>query len=181
MSLVTGLGKEFGLSKQALESLEGKAMDQICHNGFWVVASGRSHCAHFVSHVLGVSTGGTCRAMGDRPTGWGASMRLDEVYRACPLRGFWEARPRALLTCLAFVVLQKKRPDGSWQTQVRAHGSDMNYERYRHVGIYLEGNVWHFYNGGKQVVAEPLKHFRTRYESHGPADLLFGSLPSRTC
>jgi len=38
MSLVTGLGKEFGLSKQALESLERKTMDQICHNGFWVVA-----------------------------------------------------------------------------------------------------------------------------------------------
>ena|SRR5438093_639952 len=44
MSLVTGLGKEFGLSKQALESLERKTMDQICHCGFWVVASGRSHC-----------------------------------------------------------------------------------------------------------------------------------------
>ena len=79
--------------------------------------------------------------MSDNPTGWGASMRLDEVYRASPLRGFWEARPPALLTCLAFVVLQKKRQD----------------------------------------VAEPLKRFRTRYDSHGPADPLFGSLPSRTC
>src|SRR5687767_7645648 len=113
MPLVAGLGKEFLVSPATLDLLAGHSMADICANGFSKVEKGRSHCAHFVSHVLGVSTGGTCRGMGGPAVSWGASMRVNELFAACPVRGFWKDRPPALVTCVAFVLLHQLRKAGT--------------------------------------------------------------------
>lgn len=182
MALVTGLGKDFLVSPSALDLLKERSMADICHNGYVTVSPGNSHCAHFVSHVLGVRTGGSCRNMGPQAGAWGVTMRVNELYHACPSRGFWSAKPPALVTCLAFVLLHQKKPGKAWRSVMSKDGKDMvGHVKKRHVGIHHDGRVWHFHNQKNKVVCEPLDTFKVRYSKNGePYDLLFGTFPSRT-
>lgn len=181
MPLVAGLGKEFLVSPSMLDLLAGRSMADICPNGFTKVEPGKSHCAHFVSHVLGVTTGGTCHMMGGPRVSWGASMRVNELFEACPTRGFWQDKPPALVTCLVFVLLHQYTKAGAWRSVMSRDGQRMvGYVRSRHVGIHHEGQVWHFRNGKNQVVNQPLAVFRKRYSpNREPCDLLYGSFPAR--
>ena len=181
MPLLTGLGKDFLVSPATLDLLKDHSMADICHNGFAKVQKGHSHCAHFVSHVLGVQVGGTCRNMGTKAGSWGVTMRVNELFEACPTRGFWANRPPALVTCLAFVLLHQHKQGKKWRSVMSGDGQRMTgHVRERHVGIHHGGNVWHFHNGQNKVVCQPLATFEKRYSKHAqPYDLLFGSFPSR--
>lgn len=180
MKLVTGLGSGFSVTDAALTDLEGKTIGEICPNGFTGTGTGKNHCAHFVSHVLGFETGATCRLMVPNAAAAGATLRVNELYLTCANRGFWKHRPPALVTCLAFLVLQHKGARNQWHSVVHRDGRSFPPVRFKHVGIHVDGWVWHYNNSAKQVVAQTIGDFSKRYASRGPADVLFGTLPPRT-
>jgi hypothetical protein len=58
-----------------LEAFVGQSIGQICTNGF--AAASQNHCAHFVSHALGIKLGMLCGDMAFKTRHTGASIRCD--------------------------------------------------------------------------------------------------------
>ena len=72
-----------------LDSYLGKHIRDVCGNDY--VNDGDNHCAHFVSHVLGLRFGATCHMMGKGKVP-GANLRVQEVFGRCVKVGTWESR-----------------------------------------------------------------------------------------
>ena len=62
-------------------SFLGKPIDDICGNGF--DDHGDNHCAHFVSHVLRLTFGMTCKKL-TLGTQAAANVRVQEIFPKCP-------------------------------------------------------------------------------------------------
>ena len=73
-----------------------KSMTEICENHYDTTA--QNHCAHFVSHVLGLQLGMLCGDLtGKRHTG--ASVRCNELYNRLLDRGPWKRRRKPRTGC----------------------------------------------------------------------------------
>jgi hypothetical protein len=101
--------KHFGVGD--LNFFAGKHISQICYN--WYVDDKLNHCAHFVSHVLGISETNNCYNARGTPgrTMPGACIRVDELFNDwCQSRGRWHDKPVALHQCLFFISIQAMSP-----------------------------------------------------------------------
>ncbi len=135
-----------------LDSWLGKGISEICTNGY--ADNSLNHCAHFVSHALGLRGGYTCRhATGGRNTG--ASLRVHEIF------GQSSGQVEILqcsndLTGLIFV---------SRSTSFRTHGGTpvMANVPKKHIGILAAGFVWHYSNTRDQVVKQTMSSFLGHY------------------
>ncbi len=145
----------------------GKHISTLCKRGF--VANSTSHCAHFVSHALGITAGTNCWGGGNKHPG--ASIRVNEVFAACPQVGHWEDRSknRAVLVFIinkANVDLKKKRMDAV---------------RQKHIGVCTRNVVWHYANTLNKVVEQSpealLKTFQSSYSARKNVALFYGTLP----
>ena len=163
----------------------GKSIDDICSNGFTKVHA-RNHCAHFVSHVLGIRFGELCgnlpneknRGKGGITNGTGATIRCNELYNGLTSRGKWENRPAFADGLLIFVT-----PAGN----VRALLQDgtlgtMGTDERKHVGIYFSGRVYHYSNGGNRVIVDPTVErfhdkFKGQYGRKNNVSLFFAVVP----
>jgi len=142
----------------------GRPIGSICPNGY--SDPNDNHCAHYVSHVLNFRFGTTCRTMhaGTNP---GANIRVQELFARCPDVGGWTDRPAHVHQCLVFVT------DAS--NVDLPHKLMANVPR-KHVGIYVNGMIWHYSNSTSKVVSVPPEHFQHHY--HGPNTALFyGTMP----
>ena len=81
------------ITEQQLSAYLGKSIAEICPNGFTTDA--HNHSAHFVGHALGYTFGATCHLIGSR-NGPAATLRTQEIFRACPKVGVWSLRPSTL-------------------------------------------------------------------------------------
>jgi hypothetical protein len=152
------------ITQQQLSGYLGKSIGQICPNGFASIHD--NHCAHFVAHVLGYKYGVTCQMMSHGKTP-GVSIRVQEIFPKCPSVGVWSLRPGTLTTCLVFIT---RAANVNLATKVMT-----NVPR-KHVGIFLEGHVWHYSNSQQKVITQTPAQFACHYPAPDNA-MFYGSMP----
>ena len=132
-----------------LRNFEGQGIVKICDGGYTDAAY--NHCAHFVSHALGYSFGFTCKGMTNKGTS-PANIRVHELFAHCPKVGLWADFKGT--QCLAFVT------DAS---NVNLKTKTMANVPKKHVGIYLDGTIWHYSNSKDKVVKQTPEEFAKHY------------------
>ena len=155
------------LTATQLDALLGKPIKDICPNGF--ANANDNHCAHFVSHVLGFGFGLTCRTMssGKEP---GANIRVQELFAKCPEAGAWADKPAGTVQCLVFVTAK---------AHVHLEKKTMDNVPRKHVGIFVNGTIWHYSNLHSQVASETPEVFVKHYNDPGTS-LFYGTFPAIT-
>ena len=151
------------ITQQQLDGLLGKAIAQICPNGF--ASSTDNHCAHFVSHALALKFGATCSMLG---TGKGpaANVRVQEVFARCSKVGAWTANGPGLPMCLVFIT-----NPGNVNLSSRVI---TNVPR-KHMGICTSGFIWHYSNTLHQVVKVTPAQFSNHYAAPDNA-MFYGTI-----
>ncbi|HKY04528.1 MAG TPA: hypothetical protein VJQ56_06545 [Blastocatellia bacterium] len=149
-----------------LDNALGKSIDDICPNNFHNHAS--NHCAHFVSHVLDLDFSFNCREFqgGGQP---GANIRVHEIFSRCPLVGKFEDRP-ADREVLVFVT----RHD-----IVDIANKEMQNIPQKHIGILVDGNIYHYSNTQDKVVKIAPAAFLSQFDAiyAGSQALFYGTVP----
>lgn len=148
-----------------LDATVGKTIADFCKNDF--LSASANHCAHFVSHVLGLDAGYDCRLHmgGDHP---GASLRVHELFAACPEVGKFANAPAG--RCLVFVTRRE-------HVDVGRHS--MRNHPQKHVGIHDNGVVYHYSNTKDLVIKQSPADFLARFDAvyDGQQALFYGTLP----
>ncbi len=152
----------------SLQDYVGKSIGDICSNGF--STSKQNHCAHFVSHVLGIKLGMLCGDMTWETRKTGASIRCDELYNQLRSKGEWKDKPALADGLLIFVTSAANVRNGL-----------MTNHPKKHVGIHFGGQVFNFSNSKSQVVVDhSVDAFHNRFKlNYGGKDisLFFGAFP----
>jgi hypothetical protein len=152
--------------RDTLEGLLGKNINRICTNRFH--DANQNHCAHFVSHVLGIESSFNCREFkgGSKP---GANIRVHEVFPLCPKVGK-KADMDMDREQIVFVTLARNVDVGN-KTMINIP--------QKHVGIYSGGHVYHYSNGGDKVVKQTLADFEDTFQRiySGVQGIFFGHFP----
>jgi hypothetical protein len=152
------------ITPHQLHGYLGKSIGEICQNGYTSVHD--NHCAHFVSHVLGYRFGVTCQMMG-KGSGPAATLRVHELFPRCHSVGAWSLRPASLKTCLVFITRA---------SNVSLVNRTMVNVPRKHVGIYLDGAIFHYSNAQQKVVRQLPAQFAQHYPTPDNG-LFFGTLP----
>jgi hypothetical protein len=147
-----------------LNAYLGKNISQICGNGY--ADPNDNHCAHFVCHALGYQFGFTCRNM-KSGHGTPANIRVQEVFPHCASVGTWASRPASLNSCLVFITAA---------SNVHLTSKTMDNVPRKHVGIFLQGNIWHYSNSNHKVVKQTPQEFSHHYPAPSNA-MFYGTAP----
>jgi hypothetical protein len=149
-----------------LQTLLGKHISQICTRGY--SANSDNHCAHFVSHVLGLNAGATCATM-TSGSGVSASIRVHEIFSRCPTIGAWSSLSPTTFCGLVFITNA---------SNVNLGTRTMTNIPRKHVGIFLGvvPQIWHYSNSKRKVVRQTPEEFSHHYASPDNA-MFWGSLP----
>jgi len=148
-----------------IENYLAKNIKDICGSDYHNDKT--NHCAHFVSHVMGYSFGYTCKNETGKGT-TGAAIRVHELFSRCPKVGLWKDKPAKDKTCLAFVTAASNVKLGT--------KTILNVKR-KHVGIYKDGNIYHYSNTKDKVVKQTPDEFSTHYRGTN-ITVYFGTLPN---
>lgn len=144
-------------SPPTLTEYLGKKIDQICPFSLGKDSS-QNHCAHFVSHVMEYDDFAvTCKNQTNADkllSGKGAAIRVDEIFNVVPESGPWTARPLSLRSCLIFATNSGN---------IKQNG-EMNNGKKKHIGIFLDGVVWHYSNTRDGVAKDQEKLFITKFK-----------------
>jgi hypothetical protein len=139
------------LNSALLRSYEGKSIKEICPHGYDKDAD--NHCAHFVSHVLQLGFGATCASLKGRASTGAANVRVQEVFAQC-------RSPEEVRACpttgegLVFV---------SAPGNFRGSPVEIRNVKKKHVGLVLNGTVWHYSNTRDRVVTQTVADFLSHY------------------
>lgn len=150
----------------SLQEILDQTISDFCGNGF--VASSDNHCAHFVSHVLGLDAGYDCAVHMQKQSG-GASLRVQELFAACPDVGVLKDAP-AGVPLLVFVTAISN-------VDVAAH--TMRNVPQKHVGIFDGTHIYNYSNSQRRVVRQTPPEFLARFAAiySGRQGLFFGTMP----
>lgn len=164
VSDVNAIGGSLSISK----AFSGKGMSEICPSGQAKLSS--NHCAHFVGHALDITVGLTCHGMTSRKyrRGERASLRVQEIFAACPAVEEFDAQ-KTYGRGLMFVSATKN---------FVANGSGMKLKNVskKHIGIHVNGTIWHYSNSRNKVISQTPAEFIKHYRGQKNA-LWFGTLP----
>jgi hypothetical protein len=146
-----------------LNKFLGKNITAICTNGYTKPED--NHCAHFVSHALDYGFGYTCRAAvnGKGPA---ANLRVHEVFARCPAVGRWDDKPADLKTCLAFVTAK---------SNVQVANKMIANVPKKHIGIFIDGTIWHYSNANHKVMTQNPEDFSHHYAG-ADIELFYGQM-----
>lgn len=154
------------MSTVNLEQYLGKSISAICGNGYH--NDEFNHCAHFVSHALGLDFDMTCGKLtgGKKPS---ANVRVQEIFPQCSKVGKWSDADRSI-TQLIFVTKA---------TNVRLADKFMENIPKKHIGIFHQGMVYHYSNSQDRVVKETPESFQQKFNAtYGPGQgYFFGWIP----
>jgi hypothetical protein len=140
-----------GITLAQLDNYVGKRIADICGNGYSTPT--QNHCAHFVSHALGLKLGVLCGDMAFKTRRTGASMRVDDLYNLLPFKGRWGERPAPANGVLIFVTSETNVVNGRMKNMPQ-----------KHVGIHFAGRVYNFSNTLHRVVMDPsVEHFHRKF------------------
>lgn len=156
------------LGKLSLNSFLGKSMAEICPSGY--ADTSNNHCAHFVGHALDITAGLTCHGMtsGKKRKGEAASLRVQEIFAVCPSVAEYNdtmVGKRGLM----FVSAPSSFVTTGGKTTIR------NVPK-KHIGIFLNGTIWHYSNSRNKVVTQTPAQFIKHYSGQTNA-LWLGTLP----
>ena len=151
------------ITPHRLDGYVGKSMADICENGY---TSAADHSAHFGSHALGFEFGVTCRMVGNH-RGPAATLHVQELFPRCKSVGVWSLRPGSLSPCLVFITRA---------SNVNLAAKTLSNGPRRHLGIYIDGFIWHYSNTRQQVIKETPSQFKRHYPAPDNA-MFYGSLP----
>jgi hypothetical protein len=129
------------ISLKDLQGYAGKSIAQICNKGFTNTV--QFHCAHVVSHILGIQIATLCGDMRYNTRRTGATIRCDELYNGLLRKGPWDKRPAPENGLLIFCI-SARDVAGVWMMNVQQ----------KHVGIYHSGMVFNYSNARQKVVAD---------------------------
>ncbi len=151
--------------RPALECLVGRQIAAVCDNGF--CAATDAHCAHFVSHLLGLDFGCTCAELTGRHTG-GANVRVQEIFARCERVGPWADRGD-VGDCLIFV---------SKETAFDPAARTLRNIPNKHVGIVCGDAVFHYSSRHDAVLKKTVDAFLAYFEEAygGRQALYFGTV-----
>ncbi len=148
------------ITQQQLNGLLGKSIAHVCPNGF----AGANLSAHFVAHVLNLRFGVTCQIMGHGKFP-GVSVRVEDIFSRCPSAGVWSLRPGAMSTCLVFIT---RASSVSLAARVMASAP------HAHMGLFLDGLIWHYSDNQRRVVKGTPGELAAHYPG---GSMFYGSLP----
>jgi hypothetical protein len=119
----------------------------------------QNHCAHFVSHALGYDFDETCKNftyVDKQREEKGATLRVERLFNRALRKGVWDDRPATATSCLIFVTLD---------SNVRTIGEvlAMGNQPRKHVGVYINGQIWNYSNSQRKVVVDGEAHFLTKF------------------
>ena len=122
----------------------------------------RNHCAHYVSHIMGYELPGpSCKNFtwaDKQKIPIGATIRVDDLFKASPQTDFLKNKPAAITECLIFVTLASN--------MVKVGSKyEMKNQPKKHIGILSQGKVWNYSNTHNKVVADLLSVFQTKFSS----------------
>jgi hypothetical protein len=148
-------------------SFLGKPIDDICGNGF--DAHNLNHCAHFVSHVLHLAFGMTCKELTNGSQA-AANVRVQEIFPECPEVGNWPP-PAGSGPVLIFVTKA---------ANVDLANKTMRNVPKKHIGIFENGQVFNYSNTQEKVVSQTVPAFKTAFNAAygGPQGYFWGTFPS---
>lgn len=154
------------LTESLLTGYEGRSMRDICPFGY--DATDDNHCAHFVAHALQLDFGMTCaRLKGRRGAAGAANVRVHEIFAECP-------HTRELLECpmtgKGLVFVSEARNFSGKPARLR------NIPK-KHIGIALDGQLWHYSNPRNRVVRQHVSDFLFHYPRQNNA-LWWGKFPA---
>ena len=154
-----------------LDALVGDSITSLCPQGFHDFDS--NHCAHFVSHVGGYRFGFLCHNMPDAEiaTPSGVCVRVQELLPRCPQVGAWDRRPDTDDDLLVFITARGN---------VNLTAKTIRNVPKKHIGIFRDGQVYHYSNTDEKVVRQTPEAVRRRFRAayrDRTVDLFFGTLP----
>lgn len=154
------------ISRLLLNSYVGYSMREICPHG--LDSRNKNHCAHFVSHVLQMSFGCTCASLKGRRNSYGAAnVRVHEIFERCPTTIELNMCP----TIGDGVIFVSKH------NNFRGKPVRMRNVPKKHVGILLNGVVWHYSNTRNKVITQTVSEFLFHY-SRQKNSLWIGTFPN---
>lgn len=156
----------YSVTESLVNSYLALDIKDICSNSY--NAANENHCAHFVSHVLNLDFGMTCRKLvsSTKRQAPGANVRVQEVFAACP-----EVEELNMCPTQGAALIFVSAP-------ANFHGSPAQLRNVpkKHIGIIVNGRVWHYSNSRDQVVVQILAEFIRHYPRQTNA-LWIGSFP----
>jgi hypothetical protein len=166
------MANNLNLTAELLDAYVGKPITDLCSLGFGSVGDEHNHCAHFVGHVLTLNhdanVGTTCASMiweGRKKQEDGACIRVNEVFnRQTQLT---EADEKG---CLIYITTEGNVSTKDGVTTMGSH-------KRKHIGIYLDGNVWHYGNTKDKVKKQTLAEFEKHYS--GKTVILYTEFPKK--
>ncbi len=159
------------LTSILLDSYIDQNISTICPHGF--DDADLNHCAHFVCHVMNVAAGSvSCRGMASSPAAGriGVCIRVHELFAACPEVGLYDKIAAAKASAGVFVFVTAKSAVNL------ATKAMINIPR-KHVGIGLDGKIWHYSNTKDKVVTATPEEFRKHYRGQTNG-LYYGTFPA---
>jgi hypothetical protein len=151
-----------------LQALVGSNISAICDHGYTAEDGSANHCAHFVSHVIGLSIATTCAFQPNV----GATIRVNEMYNACARKGRWDDRPDDLSDAAIIFFTQASN---------MFHNGNMGSSHHKHVGFWLRPYVFDYSTVNRQVLRESLSGILARLDAaynsntNGAVRAFFGS------
>lgn len=152
----------------------GKRIDEICPFSLGKKQT-ENHCAHFVSHVMEYDGfAETCKnyTFADKQTaGKGAAIRVNELFNVLAEFGQWANKPLYMTSCLIFATNSRNMKVGECRRE-------MKNGPLKHIGIFIDGGVWHYSKEKNQVVKDPQKIFIDKftrlYKKGGQVEFFYG-------
>ena len=86
----------------------------------------------------------------------GATIRVNDLFSASPIKDLLENKPAVVNECLIFVTIS---------SNIKNIGSsyEMSTHPKKHVGILYQGKVWNYSNTNNRVVSDTLAMFQTKF------------------
>ncbi len=151
---------------EKLNNVVGKPIEQICNNKFHNHAE--NHCAHFVSHMIEFTNSYNCKDY-KGGTNKGANIRVHEIFANCPLVGKIADAPTNK-PYLVFVTDEKN---------VDIPNKRMVNVPKKHIGIFINGFIYHYSNTEEKVCKWSIEKFHTTFQKtyKGNQQLFYGLIP----
>jgi len=149
-----------------LDGFINKHISEICACKF--IKDSDNHCAHFVCHATELKFGLTCFGMtkeGERSIS--ANIRVQEVFPQCRRVGKWADKPADLRNGFIFVTQAGN---------VNLRNKTISNVPRKHIGIFIEQNVWQYKNRFRHVIKQTPKEFSQHYAGTG-YEIFYGEFP----
>lgn len=151
-----------------LQGFLGKPIKDICSLGFDDGAE--NHCAHFVSHALGIHCATLCGDMKFATRHKGATIKVHELFNNLTQRGSWQDRPKGGSPVLIFVT-----------SASNVTNNQMANVPQKHVGIACDSGVYNYSNTLHRVICDAsieLFHSKFKHAYHGSdISIYYGVIP----